>query len=188
MQLDVNGLYAFYDTPANRALLSENALYQALFFQEHGEQDFPRHDAHLKVLVSLRLMSPSLKRNQGAADAFRLEYNKHFNVTIDKQQYDGLADRILQSGLIDKYGLYERKSRLGKWIESLINLYYTNFLSFPLFLLRYAIMIPIKRVCAIKKYNKYFNIDHTALLKWLSVTTWDASVCAFYINVIHRVL
>lgn len=114
MQLTEETMYTFYDSPMNRSLLSENALYQSLFFNEHSEKDFPRQDPYLKVLVALRLMSPQLKRNQGAADSFRLEFNKYFGTTIDKQQYDSLSDRVLQSGMIDKYGLYERKPKYNK--------------------------------------------------------------------------
>ena len=106
-KMDEGVLYTFYNLPANRAVLAENSIYQALFFAENA---MPQVQLNSKILASLILMSNTLILNSTAQDQFRLEYNKFFNVNIEKD-----ALRLTMSSITpeiqDEFGLYQRKPK-----------------------------------------------------------------------------
>ena len=105
--VDESILYNFYNMPNIRGVLSENSIYQALFFAENALESVGQH---VKVLSALILMSNVLMVNAGMMDQFRNEYNKYFNVNIDRELLRTTMNSITLE-MQDEYALYQRKPK-----------------------------------------------------------------------------
>ena len=108
--IDVDTVYEFYTIGTIKALLNENSLYQAFFFADNELLNIPR--AH-KVVAALIIMSLPLVNNPGAADQFRMDFNKFFDLSIDGEALRQVMS-LITTEMQDEHALYPRKPKYGK--------------------------------------------------------------------------